>query len=60
MAAALPFLLSAIFKISAGQLSDRISFCSEKTKVIFFASISQVFFLLPLSSQLSIYPISST
>jgi hypothetical protein len=42
MAAALPFLLAAIFKIMAGQISDRITFISERGKVIMFASISQV------------------
>jgi hypothetical protein len=44
MAAALPFLLGAIFKIMAGQISDRITFISERGKVIIFASISQVYY----------------
>ena len=42
IAAALPFLLSAIVKVWAGQISDRIGFISEKGKVIMFASVSQV------------------
>ena len=42
IASALPFLLSAIGKNFAGQISDRLTYFSEKAKVIFFASISQV------------------
>ena len=34
LAAALPFLLSAIVKVLAGQISDRIGFISETGKVI--------------------------
>ena len=42
IASALPFLLSLIGKNFAGQISDRLTSVSEKAKVIFFASISQV------------------
>lgn len=45
VAAALPFLLSAIVKVLAGQISDRIGFISERGKVILFASVSQVSFI---------------
>ncbi|KAF7634813.1 MFS domain-containing protein [Meloidogyne graminicola] len=41
VAAALPFVLSAIGKNCAGQISDRLTSISEKSKVIAFASISQ-------------------
>ncbi|CAL2043893.1 unnamed protein product [Caenorhabditis brenneri] len=38
---ALPFILGAFSKFSAGQISDKLKFLSEKTRFIFFAATSQ-------------------
>ena len=40
--AALPFLLAAMMKLTAGPMSDRLSFLSNKIRVILFTSVSQV------------------
>ncbi|CAI2352778.1 unnamed protein product [Caenorhabditis sp. 36 PRJEB53466] len=56
-ASALPFLLSAIVKFGAGQLSDRMQFVSQKTRFTFCAIVSQVgvaagFIVMAMWSQL--------
>ncbi|CUR30040.1 Major facilitator superfamily (MFS) profile domain-containing protein [Caenorhabditis elegans] len=45
---ALPFILSAIVKFGAGQLSDRMTFLSEKARFVFFAATSQIGFAVGL------------
>ncbi|CAI2352780.1 unnamed protein product [Caenorhabditis sp. 36 PRJEB53466] len=39
---ALPFILSAIVKFGAGQISDKLTFLSEKARFVFFAAASQI------------------
>ncbi|CAL2043895.1 unnamed protein product [Caenorhabditis brenneri] len=38
---ALPFILAAVCKFSVGQISDKLTFLSEKARFVFFASMSQ-------------------
>ncbi|KAF1754358.1 hypothetical protein GCK72_020918 [Caenorhabditis remanei] len=38
----LPFVLAAVSKLSAGRLSDKLTFLSEKARFVFFAAISQM------------------
>ncbi|EFO97907.1 hypothetical protein CRE_16013 [Caenorhabditis remanei] len=38
----LPFVLAAVSKFSAGRLSDKLTFLSEKARFVFFAAISQM------------------
>ncbi|CAL2043896.1 unnamed protein product [Caenorhabditis brenneri] len=45
---ALPFILSAITKFSAGQISDKLTFLSEKARFVFFAATSQIGFAVGL------------
>jgi hypothetical protein len=40
--AALPYVLSAITKICAGPISDRLTFLTDRAKVLIFASASFV------------------
>uniref|UniRef100_A0A8R1HU35 Major facilitator superfamily (MFS) profile domain-containing protein n=1 Tax=Caenorhabditis japonica TaxID=281687 RepID=A0A8R1HU35_CAEJA len=39
---ALPFILAAIAKFACGQISDKLSFLSEKARFVFFAAASQL------------------
>ncbi|ULT87562.1 hypothetical protein L3Y34_007014 [Caenorhabditis briggsae] len=41
---ALPFILSAVIKFTAGQVSDKLTFLSEKARFVFFAATSQIGF----------------
>ncbi|CAO4377976.1 unnamed protein product [Caenorhabditis nigoni] len=45
---ALPFIISAITKFTSGQVSDKLTFLSEKARFVFFAATSQIGFAASL------------
>uniref|UniRef100_A0A8R1HJ12 MFS domain-containing protein n=1 Tax=Caenorhabditis japonica TaxID=281687 RepID=A0A8R1HJ12_CAEJA len=64
-ASAFPFLLSALMKFVAGQLSDRINFISEKTRFTICAVVSQTgvaagFLVMAMSSDRLVSQIAYT